>query len=230
MSILEAPQARDRIGVAQEQPPRKLGIAGVEDVPWGTHICQVYTTQTDLLDILTPYFSEGLKSNEFCLWITAEPLGAAAAKAALHRAVPRLDAFLASGQIEILDHRDWYTYLGRFDGNRAHAGWLNKLERALQRGFEGLRLAGDTHWLAEDEFESFIEYEAKLAPVIASNRMLAICSYSSEKFGMREIFDAIANHDFALIRGWGSPLFRGAGRRVRGHALPRSDGVLSRSP
>ena len=82
MSILEAPQARDRIGVAQEQPPRKLGIAGVEDVPWGTHICQVYTTQTDLLDILTPYFSEGLKSNEFCLWITAEPLGAAAAKAA----------------------------------------------------------------------------------------------------------------------------------------------------
>ena len=86
MNILETPQSRDHIGVAQEQPPRKLGIAGVEDVPWGTHICQVYTTQTDLLDILTPYFSEGLKSNEFCLWITAEPLGAAAAKAALHRA------------------------------------------------------------------------------------------------------------------------------------------------
>jgi hypothetical protein len=37
-------------------------------------------------------------------------------------------------------------------------------------------------------------------------------------------------HDFALIRGRGSPLFHGAGRRVRGHALPRSDGVLSRSP
>lgn len=227
MSILEAPQARDRIGVAQEQPPRKLGIAGVEDVPWGTHICQVYTTQTDLLDILTPYFSEGLKSNEFCLWITAEPLGAAAAKAALHRAVPRLDAFLASGQIEILDHRDWYTYLGRFDGNRAHAVWLNKLERALQRGFEGLRLAGDTYWLAEDEFESFIEYEAKLAPVIASNRMLAICSYSSEKFGMREIFDAIANHDFALIREHGRwEVFTSLARRRAAQSVKESEARL----
>jgi hypothetical protein len=203
MNIPDAPQSRDPIGVTQEQPLRKLGIAGVEDVPWGTHICQVYATQADLLDILTPYFSEGLKSNEVCLWITAEPLGTAAAKAALHRAVPRLDAFLASGQIEILDHRDWYTYLGRFDGNRAHAGWLNKLEAALGRGFDGLRLTGDTYWLAADEFKPFIDYEAKLDPVIACNRMLAICSYSSEKFGMREIFDAISNHDFALIREHG---------------------------
>ena len=203
MNIPNAPQSRDRIGVAQEQPLRKLGIAGVEDVPWGTHICQVYTTQTDLLDILTPYFSQGLKSNEFCLWITAEPLGIAAAKAALHEAVPRFDAFLASGQIEILDHRDWYTSLGRFDGNRTHAGWLNKLEAALGRGFDGLRLTGDTYWLAAHEFEPFMEYEAKLDPVIACNRMLAICSYSLEKFGMREIFDAISNHDFALVREHG---------------------------
>ena len=227
MNILEAPQNRDPVGVAQEQPPRKLGIAGVEDVLWGTHICQVYNTQTDLLDILTPYFSEGLKSNEFCLWITAEPLGTAAAKAALRRAVPRLDAFLASGQIEILDHRDWYTYLGRFDGDRAHAGWLNRLEWALKRGFEGLRLAGDTYWLAEDEFESFIEYEAKLAPVIASNRLLAICSYSSEKFGMREIFDAIANHDFALIRERGRwEVFTNLARRRAAQSVKESEARL----
>ena len=59
--------------------------------------------------------------------------------------------------------------------------------------------ATPTGW-RKDEFESFIDYEAKLDPVIASNRMLAICSYSSEKFGMREIFDAISNDDFALIR------------------------------
>ena len=200
MNIPDAPQSPDRIGATREQPLRKLGIAGVQDVPWGTHICQVYTTPLDLLEILAPYFSEGLKSNEFCLWITAEPLGIAAAKAALHGAVPQLDAFLANGQIEVLDHREWYTHLGRFDGDRAREGWLNKLEVALGRGFDGLRFSGDTYWLAQDEFEPFIQYEAKLDPLIACNRMLAICSYCSEKFGMREIFDAIANHDFALIR------------------------------
>ena len=218
---------RDRIGATQEQPLRKLGIAGVEDVPWGTHVCQVYSTQADLLEILTPYFSEGLKSNEFCLWITAEPLGVAAAKAALHGAVPHLDALLASGQIEIVDHRDWYTYLGKFDGNRAHAGWLNRLETALARGFDGLRLTGDTYWLAADEFEPFIEYEAKLDPVIACNRMLAICSYSAEKFGMREIFDAISNHDFALIREHGRwEVFTSYARRRAARSLRESEARL----
>ena len=227
MNILNAPQSRDRIGATQEQPLRKLGIAGVEDVPWGTHICQVYTTQADLLEILTPYFSEGLKSNEFCLWITAQPLGIAAAKAALHDAVPHLDAFLASGQIEILDHLEWYTSLGKFDGTRTHAAWLSKLETALERGFDGLRLSGDTYWLAADEFKPFIEYEANLDPVIACNRMLAICSYWSEKFAMREIFDAISNHDFALVREHGRwEVFTSYARRRAVRSLRESEARL----
>ena len=202
MNIPDAPQSRDRIGATQEQPLRKLGIAGVEDVPWGTHICQVYTTQADLLEILTPYFSEGLKSNEFCLWITAEPLGVAGRRRRC--AAPCRVWTLCSPAGKSKFSITAMVHLPRqVRRDRAHAVWLNKLETALARGFDGLRLTGDTYWLAADEFEPFIEYEAKLDPVIACNRMLAICSYSAEKFGMREIFDAISNHDFALIREHG---------------------------
>jgi PAS domain S-box-containing protein len=227
MNILDAPQSIDRADATYDRPLRKLGIAGLNDVPWGTHLCQVYTTQADLLDILTPYFSEGLKSNEFCLWITSEPLGIAAAKAALHCAAPQLDAFLANGQIEILDHREWYTSLGRFDGDRVRRGWLSKLETARARGFDGLRLAGDTYWLAEDEFESFIDYEARLDPFIANNRMLAICSYSREKFGMREIFDAVSNHDFALIQEHGRwEVFTSLARRRAVQSMKESEARL----
>lgn len=227
MNGSDVQQSPERLGATLEQPPRKLGVAGMADVPWGTHICQVYTAAGDLLDILVPYFSEGLRSNEFCMWVTSEPLGTAEAKAALHRAVPQLDEFLANGQIEILDHREWYTYLGRFDGDRAHKGWLHKLEAALGRGFDGLRLTGDTFWLAEDEFEPFIQYEAKLDPVIANNRILAICSYSSEKFGIREIFDAIANHDFALIRERGRwEVFTSLARRRAAQSLKESEARL----
>jgi two-component system, LuxR family, sensor kinase FixL len=227
MDIQDTPRSVDRTGVTPDLPLRKLGIAGLGDVPWGTHICQVYATQADSLDILTPYFSEGLKSNEYCLWITAEPLGIAGAKAALRRAVPQLDAFLASGQIEILDHRDWYTSLGKFDGELARQKGANKLEAALERGFDGLRVCGDTYWLAEDEFESFIEYEAKLDPLIASRRVLAMCSYCSEKFGAREIFDAIANHDFALIRERGRwEVFTSRARRRVAQSLKESEARL----
>jgi len=50
------------------------GIDVMGAVPWGTHFCQFYQTREDLLDTLVPYFEAGLENNEFCMWITAEPL------------------------------------------------------------------------------------------------------------------------------------------------------------
>ena len=62
---------------------RKSGIDIVGDVPWGTHFCQFYQTKEDLMDILVPYFKEGLENNEFCLWITSQPLEVEEAKEVL---------------------------------------------------------------------------------------------------------------------------------------------------
>jgi hypothetical protein len=53
---------------------RRAGIDNVGDVPWGTHFCQFYQTKEDLFDVLVPYFKAGLETNEFCMWVTAEPL------------------------------------------------------------------------------------------------------------------------------------------------------------
>jgi len=44
----------------------------IDNITWGTHVCQFYQTKEDLTDILVPFFQAGLENNEFCLWITAE--------------------------------------------------------------------------------------------------------------------------------------------------------------
>ena len=62
---------------------RKSGIKTLGHVPWGTHLCQFYNTKQDLIDILVPYFAEGLKNNEFCMWVTSPPLDVEEAKTAL---------------------------------------------------------------------------------------------------------------------------------------------------
>ena len=62
---------------------RHTGIHIIGDVPWGTHFCQFYQDKQDLIDILVPYFKAGLENNEFCMWITSEPLRAQEAQAAL---------------------------------------------------------------------------------------------------------------------------------------------------
>jgi len=84
------------------------GLPVVGGVSWGTHFCQFYGGREDLADSLASYFKIGLEGNEYCLWITAEPLGVEDATSVLRVAVGDLDGKLKRKQIEIIDHRDWY--------------------------------------------------------------------------------------------------------------------------
>lgn len=209
---------------AETERPRRLGIGALEDAPWGAHLCQFYETDADLLETLTPYFAAGLDSNEYCVWITPASLGTEAAKTALRRATPQFDDYLADGRMEILDYRDWYKLNGRFDPDRVRQGWLDKLDAAVKRGLDGLRLAGDTSWLTDEEWDRFIQYEARLDPIVGSSRILAICTYSLRKCGMRKVFDAIANHDFALLKENGRwEAFKSYGRHRTEQTLLESE-------
>ena len=179
---------------------RNTGIRALGSVPWGTHFCQFYRTQKDLLDILVPYFKAGLEANEFCMWICSDPLGAAEAKKALRKAVPDLASRLRKRQIEILPHEEWYLRRGRFGADRVLKAWSTKLEDALARGFEGLRLSGNTFWLEKKDWDQFTDYEAKVDATVRRSRILALCTYSLDRCGVHEVIDVLNNHKQSLIR------------------------------
>jgi len=179
---------------------RKMGIDILSDVPWGTHFCQFYQTKEDLIDILVPYFKAGLENNEFCMWITSEPLSEKEAKKAMREALPDFDRYLKRGQIEIIPHEEWYLEKGSFNIQRVLSGWIDKLDQALAQGYDGLRLTGNTFWLEERDWRNFTEYEEKVNNVIGKYKMMAICSYSLDKCGASEVIDVVSNHQFALIR------------------------------
>jgi len=177
--------------------------AAIGDVPWGTHICAFYRTKQDLADLLAPYFKTGLENNEFCLWVTSEPLSSADAEEALRESVPDLDDYLRRGQIEILDYREWYTRSGRFDAGAVLQGWAEKEDRAVARGFEGLRLTGNMSWLEKDDWADFTAYEEKVADVIGNRRIKGVCAYSLECCHAPEFVEVISNHAVALVKRQG---------------------------
>ena len=179
---------------------RETGIDVIGGVPWGTHFCQFYSTKQDLVDILVPYFKAGLENNEFCMWVTAEPLKTLSARNALKKAVPDLERYIRNGQIEIIPHSRWYLVDGKFDHERVLNGWVAKLDRALDRGFSGLRLTGNTFWLEQDDWRAFTDYEARVNDVIGNYRMLAICTYSLDRCNGVAVIDVVKNHQFALIK------------------------------
>ena len=179
---------------------RETGSKIIGSVPWGTHFCQFYQTRQDLLDILVPYFITGLKGNEFCMWITAEPLTSREAKKAMAKTMPDFAKYLAKGQIEIISHDKWYLQDGIFDLQRVLDGWIDKLNQALAKGYSGLRLTGNTFWLEREDWESFTDYEAAVSDVIGKYKMLALCTYSLDKCTAADVLDVMRNHEFALIK------------------------------
>ncbi len=182
---------------------RKLGIDVLDEAPWGTHLCHFYDTKEDLIDVLVPYFIAGLENNEYCMWVTSEPLKAEDAKASLNKAVENLDHYVEKGQIEILDYSEWYPKSRKFDADEVLRGWVKKENQAVKRGFDGLRLTGNTFWVEKSDWSDFCQYEKAVDKAIGQYRMLAMCSYCLDKCRASELIDVVNRHEFALIKRHG---------------------------
>lgn len=184
---------------------RKTGIDVVGDmVAWGAHFCLFYETKADLLDTLISYCKSGLESEEYCLWIVADPLTIEEATDALKDAVPDLDRYLADSQLEIASARDWFLPGGTFDGRRVTGGWYEKLARVSARGYAGMRVTGDTTWLTNKDWKHFCDYEDGLNEVIGNQRLAVLCTYPLTACGAPQILDVVRTHQFVLARRHGS--------------------------
>jgi PAS domain S-box-containing protein len=179
---------------------RKTGVDVVGDMPWGTHFCLFYETKADLLEISVSYCKAGLESQEFCLWVVAEPLAVEDARRALKQAVPDFDRYFTDHSIEIVQARDWYFPDGHFDLNRVISGWNQKLARASAKGYAGVRVTGDTAWLEKKDWKNFCEYEESLNQAVANQRLAVLCTYPLAACGAAEILDVVRTHQFAVTK------------------------------
>ena len=206
---------------------RKTGVEVVGDMPWGTHFCLFYETRSDLLETLVSYCKAGLESQEFCLWVVAEPLTREDAKKALKRAVPELDRYLTEQTIEIVAARDWYLQDGTFDLKRVIKGWNEKLARASAKGYAGVRVTGDTAWLEKKDWKDFCEYEESLNQAIAGQRLAVLCTYPLAACGAAEILDVVRTHQFAVTKRRGSwDVIETAGHKQAKAEIKRLNGEL----
>jgi PAS domain S-box-containing protein len=183
-----------------EEKLRNSGLDIIGDVPWGTHFCQFYHTKEDLVDILVPYFKAGLENNELCVWITSQPLDVEEAKEAIKRAVPDIDTYLEKGQMEIIPYTQGYIKGNIFDSEKAIDSWVEKIDQALARGYDGLRASGDNRWREKEGWNDFIDYENKVDAIIDKHHVIALCPYYLDMCSTAEVINVVSNHQFALIK------------------------------
>jgi signal transduction histidine kinase len=187
------------------------GIPQLGDLAHGAHVGQLYRDAQDLLEMLVPFFATGLVAYERCIWVTAQPLGAAEARAALARRIPDLADREATGQIEIVDHDAWYLRSGDLTPQQVIDRWLDAEEQALATGYTGLRISGNTAWLRPDQWDAFVDYEARVHAAFQGRKIVALCSYSLGRCHAHEVVDVVRNHSMSLVRaGDDWELVRGA--------------------
>ena len=176
----------------------KYGVPGIDKVPFGIHVCHFYRAREDLIDALVPYFAAGLSNNERCVWIT--PFSSDEAAAALRSVPSGLDAMLSKGQMQIIDPKSWHPGTQKTDENAVVRFWLNEEERALSKGYRGLRGAVDTSSLYIEDWDTLMDYEGAVGDAIRDRRILMLCSYDAHRCQATSVLEAVRTHQHALDR------------------------------
>lgn len=184
-------------------PMRNTGIRVAGHMPWAAHLCLFYETKQDLLDTNAAYIKAGLDSDEYCAWAISEPITEQEALATLRRDIPNLDQCLARGQLEILPGHEWYLQDGKVDSKRITSSWHEKLQFALNRGFEGLRVSGNAFWVESNQWKEFCEYEHELDESLEGQAMLVLCTYALGASRAVDLLDVARAHQFTIARRHG---------------------------
>lgn len=172
---------------------RKSGILTIGELPWGSHICQFYRTEQDLLEIVIPYLEAGLENNEYCLWIV--PAGSALedARSTAGKLFPGIPSLVLAEQLEVLDAGRW-----RALRERPESAIDAFLDKAVTHGFDGLRIARLSAREAADQgFAREIDQPA-------FRNTLTLSAYPHGDYNAAQIVEVIKDHRFALVKNAGA--------------------------
>jgi PAS domain S-box-containing protein/putative nucleotidyltransferase with HDIG domain len=169
------------------------GIGIFDEVRWGTHLCHLYESNQDLIEVLVAYFREGLERNALCLWLSSVPLGQQV-MGALRERIPNFDYYWQKGQIEAIPHTEWYLRDGQLSVAAAIERASGALNQAKLRGFEGIWVAGDLGWLNKGEWQTLVTYEETVCEFIAGAQIAALCAYPLRALAIPEVLDLFRTH------------------------------------
>jgi PAS domain S-box-containing protein len=197
---------------------RKSGIPLIGDLFWGTHVCQFYDTQEDLLEILVPYFRAGLAANECCMWIASGLSDTAELTRALKNKLHRFEEYSAKGQLEVVPFRQW-----RAKGSRLADTIVSTLDKAVYSGFDGLRIG--FHAKASQKKAEIFNSDGLDA--IARYNVIGLVAYPRNQFDATRLMEVVSRHRYALVRNaarW--EVIESSEARIVKDALNRSEQKL----
>ena len=109
----------------------------------GYHLYHFYDVDEKLVQVLAPFFAEGLRKLEYCMWIPAQGMTEDRAIRLLKRHIPDIEDYLLKDQMHIEEFESWYlTEDGEFDMESLMKKWQEKYGAVMGKGFVMMRIVG----------------------------------------------------------------------------------------
>ena len=172
------------------------------------HVILFYTNSQDKHEVLFTYLKAGLDAGEAAVYVASdEPPDEI--RQAMKEFGLKVALYERTHALRIADYREWYIIGGEFDISRTFSLWERSLREAHERGFKGLRVAGEMScFFKHHMLNQLVVYERALHRELEIP-MEAICAYDDSVVlrGARE--DSYLRLYLDLITAHGTILFIG---------------------
>ena len=168
------------------------------------HAIMFYSKPEDKRQVLFTYLKAGLAQGEAAAYVASEETPSQI-KQAMKRFGIDVDRFETSGALHVIDYKDWYIIGSKFDMAKTIKLWKKLYDEAIDKGFKGLRVTGETTcFFKHGRVKELVKYEKALHKVLEFP-MTAICAYDA---------DVVAKEDggklyLNLIKAHGTVIFAG---------------------
>jgi hypothetical protein len=192
------------IRVCAERTPR---TAAVERLSAGDHACLGFDSGADRWALRAVFAADGLARGERVLLFGGLPAGegpdAGLARLAAHGLAAGRAA--AEGRLEVVTGASpGHDPAGGFDAAARTAYWSAATGDALDRGFAGLRAAGDMSWTGQDgldaaELAAVTSYERDVTRLFDQIRLTGMCEYDRRAVPPRLFERMLSLHPLAVL-------------------------------
>ncbi len=181
---------------------KSVSINALEKCKMHDHLCHIYETGDDQVNVALDFLHIGLERGEKCALISDEKTTGNIVSAIKTEAF-ELEAAMKHEQLTIVNMPDSSLKDGGFDPDDMIKMLEMETNSALSKGYAGLRVFEDMTWLLEKSFSAkeLIEYEAKINRFFSKNKALAICQYNRSRIDDQIILDLISSHPLILFSG-----------------------------
>lgn len=173
-----------------------------DPVPFGTHICLVYTSEKERVDVINKFLLSGIQNDERSACFSNKT------------SLEELQDFFESQSISfksLLDNQalslyqadDAYFANGCFDPDRMLGALLDYCLESQKMGFSAARIIGEMSPKINSVpgGERLLEYETRVNDVFKTHKSTIVCQYDANEFDGATIMDILKVHPKVIVNG-----------------------------